>query len=175
LSPNNSPKADIQSLKGFAVIGVTEKDLGTTLLERARKIAQLRVALDTAGNAAPIHVWGGLDPVTTPIYFFAGAHIFDGVSWLRYAYTGGVAANRESFPVLEEGTTIGDNAQALRHIVSIRNLRALDHLGNCLKRWLDSGGTSFEMFGDRMGERLSRAYDYMRAEVEELREVSNGR
>ncbi len=48
-----------------------------------QNIAKLRKALDKAGLNIPLHVFGSLDTVTTPLYFLAGADIFDGLTWLR--------------------------------------------------------------------------------------------
>ena len=71
----------IEDLNAFDIVGVTEKDLGQNLKGRLRTLAELRAALDRAGlEMTPIQVWGGLDPVITPLYFFAGAEIFDGLS-----------------------------------------------------------------------------------------------
>ena len=75
------------TLSKVDAVGVTEKEAGTCLRERLQTIAALRGELDRCGfREMPIHVFGGLDPVRTPLYFLAGADIFDGLSWLRYGY-----------------------------------------------------------------------------------------
>lgn len=79
------------SLRGIDVVGVTEKEAGGTLRERLETVATLRRVLDRTDAAKPIHVFGGLDPILTPLYFLAGADVFDGLSWLRYAYVEGQA------------------------------------------------------------------------------------
>jgi hypothetical protein len=76
----------IELLKGFDIIGFTEKELGTSVLDRMIKIALIRKEMDEAGFQIPIHIFGSLDPITTPLYYFAGADIFDGLSWLRFVY-----------------------------------------------------------------------------------------
>lgn len=73
-------------LKDFDIIGFTEKELGTSILERMEKIALLRKKMDEIDFQIPIHIFGSLDPITTPLYYFSGADIFDGLSWLRFAY-----------------------------------------------------------------------------------------
>ena len=73
-------------LQGFDVIGVTEKEIGRSALERMVKIAKLRQAMDDSGLRMPIHVFGALDPLSACLYFLAGAEIFDGLTWIRYAY-----------------------------------------------------------------------------------------
>jgi len=75
--------ADARRLRPFDVVGVTEKDLGNTILGRLSTLAQLRDRLDSAGVSAPVHVFGGLDPLYTPLYFMAGAEIFDGLALVR--------------------------------------------------------------------------------------------
>jgi hypothetical protein len=88
---------EIGRLRAFDIIGVTEKELGNTITERLTSLAHLRLALDQAQVFKPIHVFGGLDPTFTPLYFAAGAEIFDGLSWLRFAFNeSGLAVYREA-------------------------------------------------------------------------------
>lgn len=77
---------NVRGLADFDVIGVTEKEVGNSILDRMKNIAKLRRALDKAGLETPIHVFGSLDTDTTPMYFLAGADIFDGLTWLRFAF-----------------------------------------------------------------------------------------
>ena len=67
-------------------IGATEKELGFSILERMVRIAKLRQTLDREGLLVPIHVFGTLDPLSVILYFIAGAEVFDGLTWFRYAY-----------------------------------------------------------------------------------------
>jgi hypothetical protein len=75
----------------FDVIGVTEKEAGSSFLDRLVFIGRLRDLLDAHDVDKPIHVFGGLDPFMTPLYLLAGADIVDGLSWLRYAFADGSA------------------------------------------------------------------------------------
>jgi len=70
----------------FHIIGVTEKELGPSMLDRMEAVATLRRNLDFAGVSAPIQVFGALDPLSSSLYLLAGAEIFDGLTWLRFAY-----------------------------------------------------------------------------------------
>lgn len=88
-------------LEEFDIIGVTEKELGRSALERMVNIAKMRRALDEAKITIPIHIFGGLDPVSTPLYYLAGAEIFDGLSWLRYGYHNGVTTNIFNYSIPE--------------------------------------------------------------------------
>ncbi len=91
---------DFVNLQTFDVIGVTEKEIGDSVLDRLFNIAQLRRCLDSMGVKSPIHIFGGLDPLYTPLYFAAGGELFDGLGWLRYAYREGVAMHRDAAAIL---------------------------------------------------------------------------
>ena len=93
----------VHDLADFDIIGVTEKEIGHSILDRMTNIAKLRIALDRAGLDKPIHVFGSLDTITTPMYFLAGADIFDGLTWLRYAYYDGYTLYRYNFGALDFG------------------------------------------------------------------------
>lgn len=96
----------VQNVHGFAefdVIGVTEKEIGNSIIDRMKNIAKLRIALDQAGLDTPIHVFGSLDTVTTPMYFLAGADIFDGLTWLRFAFHQGQTIYKQNYGALKFG------------------------------------------------------------------------
>jgi len=76
-------------IASFDVVGVTEKECGASMSDRLRLISELRILLDGVSPTTPIHVFGGLDPYMTPLYFFAGADIFDGLTWLKFAFENG--------------------------------------------------------------------------------------
>lgn len=85
------------SLSPFNVIGLTEKELGSKMIDRMVNLWRIRRAMDEAGATAPIHVFGCLDPASICLYFVAGAEMFDGLAWLRYAFHEGSAIYRNSF------------------------------------------------------------------------------
>ncbi len=157
----------IEELHDFDVIGVTEKELGKDLIDRLKLLAKLRLELNRRDVKAPLHVWGGLDPLITPLYFFAGADIFDGVSWLRYAYHDGLAVNREGYSVLRGAiTTSYDHTM---HLAINENLFALQALATNLRDFVraepDFGAFDFN------GELFERAYRSIKARVPELEEI----
>ena len=82
---------EVGNLRAFDIIGVTERELGDSILDRLLALSRLRRQLDEVQVMSPIHVFGGLDPLHTPLYFAAGAELFDGLGWLRYAYREGVS------------------------------------------------------------------------------------
>ena len=85
-----SAVADVVELGRFDIVGVTEKELGKTMLDRMSQITTLRLAMDEAGVKTPLHIFGALDPLSVCLYYIAGAEIFDGLTWLRYAYSDGL-------------------------------------------------------------------------------------
>jgi len=79
----------IRDYRYFDILGFTEKELGNNLLRRMVNIAKIRRALTLARLSTPIHIFGSLDTISTPLYFIAGADIFDGLTWLRFAFHNG--------------------------------------------------------------------------------------
>ena len=132
--------ASAADLRVFDVLGVTEKDLGRTLDDRLSRLLRLRRDLDEAGVDAPIHVFGGLDPLFTPLYFAAGAEIFDGLGWVRYAYRDGRALHVESAAVLDGEAE--DSLEVVRARTAIRNLTELRDLSGELKVLANTGDWS---------------------------------
>ncbi len=158
--------AEVPKLRAFDIIGVTEKELGKNLLARLKNLARLRAALDREGVDAPIHVWGGLDPVMTPLYFFAGAEIFDGVSWLRYAYRNGIAVYRDCSGILDFG--IETSFDHVRFKAMAENLSVLRRLTSSLRSFVDSKGRSFNMF-EWNQKAFQRAYAVLSTQIPELK------
>jgi hypothetical protein len=142
--------------------------LGRRIFDRIKRISELRKRLDDAGISVPIHVWGGLNPLLTPLFFFAGAEIFDGISWMRYAYQNGLAVERQSCAILKE---IGVEAsqEATHAYAALDNLTALDALATALQTWVDFDGSKFNMFHPDVKDHLQRAYKAMVNRIHELR------
>lgn len=91
---------NVDRLAEFQILGVTEKEIGASVLERMAHIAQIRLELDRAGLELPIHVFGSLDTITTLLYFVAGADIFDGLTWLRFAFKDGQTLYKQNYGAL---------------------------------------------------------------------------
>ena len=94
---------NIHRLAEFDIIGMTEKELGDSIRARMASIARIRRALTGAGLETPIHIFGSLDTVTTPMYFLAGADIFDGLTWLRFVFHNGYTIYKQNYSALELG------------------------------------------------------------------------
>ena len=163
----------IGSLNAFDILGVTEKELGRNLKDRLRAVAKLRVALDDVGlGQMPIHIWGGLDPVITPLYFFAGAEIFDGLSWLRYAFHRGTAIYRDAKQILDGG--VGRSYGHSHMQVLVENLSVLRRLTASLRMFEEKGRADFAAF-EWHGDDFKRAFQELTAEIPEMGRLTNGR
>jgi hypothetical protein len=150
----------IHSLAEFSILGVTEKEIGRSIFDRMKNLARLRKALNTAGLQTPIHVFGSLDTVTTLLYFLAGADIFDGLTWLRYAFHEGQTVYRHSFGALnlssKTTSAMVDPMCWTKNIGELRNME-LD-----MRRFL--GEHDFSAFTYH-GDTLKRIYESMIEEV----------
>ncbi len=169
VDPSAFTDEDIASLRPFDVVGVTEKELGANLWERLKRIACLRLKLDRGGVEAPLQVWGGLDPVVTPLYFFAGAALFDGLSWLRYGFANGVALSRHGYEVLEPRLSITHGGARARGSMTLYNRTALDKVELALQSWVDHDGKDWSMFDLGVRNALRDAYEAMQTQIEGVR------
>ena len=95
--------SSIRELCRFDIVGFTEKELGNSLLDRMTSIARIRLAMKDSNLEVPLHIFGSLDPVTTPLYFLSGADIFDGLSWIRFVFHEGDTFYMDSYGPKSEG------------------------------------------------------------------------
>src|SRR5690606_32377632 len=95
--------AHVEELGSFDIVGVTEKELGRSMLDRMVNVAKLRLAMDEAELRIPIHVFGALDPLSASLYYISGAEIFDGLTWIRYAYENGRCVYMHNLGALKYG------------------------------------------------------------------------
>lgn len=124
----------ISELKYFDIIGVTEREIGNSPNDRMVNIAKLRLAMDDAGlRNIPIHIFGALDPLSATLYFMAGAEIFDGLTWLRYAYKDGRCIYTHNHGPLHYG--IQEKDKAVRALTQAGNLRELQKIQAMLKEF----------------------------------------
>jgi hypothetical protein len=171
LKPENSRQRFIQleavlghakDLGKFDIIGVTEKEIGNSVLERMKNIAKLRMALRQNGLETPIHVFGSMDTITTLFYFVVGADIFDGLTWLRYAFKDGNTLYRQNYGALELG--LSTKAPMIEALCWSRNDHYLRDMELEMRRFLV--GRDFETFKHH-GERLAVAYKTIEEELED--------
>lgn len=144
----------------FAVIGVTEKEIGNGLLDRMFNIAQLRLELDKHDPTRPIHVFGSLDTITTFMYFLAGADIFDGLTWLRYAFLDGDTVYRYSYGALKLPININSDVAEARCLSN--NYQYMQQMRLDMLKFLND--QKFEHFGKHSSTILA-AYESLSAKL----------
>lgn len=148
----------IHRLADFDIIGVTEKEIGNSLVDRMKNIAKLRRALTRAGIDIPIHVFGSLDTISTPMYFLAGADIFDGLTWLRFAFHNGLTIYKHNFGALQLGVTT--NSQIVDARCWHQNYYYMTDLELEMRRFLASQNfESFKYHGDMFKTALESALE----------------
>lgn len=125
--------SNVSLLSGFDIIGLTEKELGNSISERVKNIVLIRTALDKVDNPAPLHIFGSLDPITSVVYFLAGAEIFDGLTWLRFGYQNGQAVYQHNYSALKHG--IQETDIVSRDLSFAHNLVYLRSLQSEMKRF----------------------------------------
>jgi hypothetical protein len=152
----------LPQLSQFDVIGLTEKEFGESLLTRLLNVAKLRRALSESGSAKPIHIFGSLDPVACPLFFIAGADIFDGLTWLRYSYQKGLTIYRQNVLALDE-VDVGTRDGELSALIHVQNYHALGHLSDEMIRFADT--KDFEALGEQ-GKYFKRVSERILAEME---------
>jgi len=117
---------NISLMKKFNIIGVTEKELGSSISQRMQNIKTLRTSLDSVNCTSPIHIFGNLDPLTSVLYFVSGAEIFDGLSWLRYGFHQGLSINKSNIDMLEgrvnELDYVNSNMAMFQNLIYMRRL-----------------------------------------------------
>lgn len=132
----NNVLDQIKSFKTFQIIGVTERELGNSILQRMLNIHKIRQALDAQNIIAPLHIFGSLDPVTSILYFLAGAEIFDGLTWLKFAYFNSSAIYTSNYGVLHEDLGIMTKDAKVKSMVIAKNTYFLDKMKYTMKDFL---------------------------------------
>ncbi|QEE49116.1 hypothetical protein FUA48_05830 [Flavobacterium alkalisoli] len=152
---------NIHHLEGFNFIGVTERELGNSILNRMKNISKIRIALDEIGNKAPIHVFGSLDPITSILYFLAGAEVFDGLTWLKYSYYNNSAIYTSNYGVIGGGGLgIATRDESLKTRSISRNTYYLEMLKYSMKAFVkDHNFNIFDDIGGKgFGELIEKSY-----------------
>lgn len=153
----------VGDFKDFDILGVTEKELGKSTLQRMESIAAIRSALDKKEICAPLHVFGSLDPITSCLYFLAGAEVFDGLTWLRYGYSQGQAVYYQNYPLMDDHISIDEIDEKAMGYMVLRNLSYLGKLRNQMTAFLVDG--KFDKFETRISKQIKDAYDMLRSQL----------
>ena len=127
----------LDHLTDFDVIGLTENELGESVIERMKNIAFLRQQMDRNGITKPLHIFGSLDPMRTALYFLSGADIFDGLSWIRFTYHNDLAVYHNNGIMLSFGANV--NLDIGLDASRIANLEYLRNFENRLQRYVRDG------------------------------------
>jgi hypothetical protein len=95
------------------------------------------------------------------LYFLAGAEIFDGLTWLRYGFTNGLACYRHNYGVIEVGIRARDDF--LKAVTMRDNLSYLLDLTDQMRKFLLEN--DFEKFGVN-AKHIRDAYELLRTRNE---------
>lgn len=81
--PAYFPKLTEEIVEGIGpeVIGVPERELGSTLFERAETVKAVRRTLDGTGRKILLHLLGTGNPISILVYTLCGADTYDGQEW----------------------------------------------------------------------------------------------
>ena len=149
--------ASVDQMKDFDIIGITEKELGNSVLNRMTNIAKIRFAMDDADLRAPIHIYGSLDPITSVLYYLSGAELFDGLTWLRYGYADGLACYQHNYGIREIAIDRTDDFIKAKTIQD--NLGYLLELSHQMRKFLLDG--DFNKF-EHNASILRESFDLLR-------------
>ncbi len=150
----------VRDMTEFAVIGVTEKEIGNSVLDRMVNIATLRREIDRHFKDLPIHIFGSLDTISTYLYFVAGADIFDGLTWLRYAFSDGDTIYRHNFGTLT--LPISTNSEIVEGRCWSHNYQYMQQMRLNMRKFTADG--NFEHLGKHHAL-IKAAYESMAAEL----------
>ncbi|GAB3806605.1 hypothetical protein [Virgibacillus kimchii] len=137
----------VHLLSDFDILGLTEKELGRSVLDRCVKIYKLRLALNKANISMPIHIFGCLDPLNIIIYFLSGADIFDGLSWLRFGFYGNTPIYLNSH-VISSGKWDMEDIET-RFLVYSENLQQLSNLKKKMIQFIEKKDINAFGLGER--------------------------
>ncbi|MBA7611355.1 Queuine tRNA-ribosyltransferase catalytic subunit 1 [subsurface metagenome] len=65
------------------VIGVPERELGSSIFERATTVKRIRDELDKTNRQIPLHLLGTGNPISILIFTLCGADIYDAIEWCK--------------------------------------------------------------------------------------------
>lgn len=153
---------NIDSISSFDILGLTEKELGDSLFSRMLTIAKIRKEMDKKGIEMPIHIFGSLDTITTPLYYFSGADIFDSLSWLRFTFYDGGTFYTEGIGSKIHG--IHEDINFISMLNLIYNYNYLQELKKDLEKFQSS--ENFDIFKGN-AEFFENTYNELKKEIKE--------
>lgn len=114
---------NVLSLGNFSVFGVTEEELGNSLLARCQNLLSIRKLFMDSQIDIPIHIFGCLEPANINLYYLCGADIFDGLAWKRFWFDNDVMYYRKTL-ALQQGR-ISDLIMDIERDIFINNFAVL--------------------------------------------------
>jgi hypothetical protein len=148
-------QSHVSELSFFDIIGVTEKDLGESYAERLTNIAFLKQILSRVEKILPIHVFGSLDPLSVRLYFAAGADIFDGLTWLRFAYSNN-SCTYINHAILDGTIDLNENIDESAEALFSRNCVMLSALKDALAQFRITGDWTVLGIESNLAEKVKR-------------------
>jgi len=124
---------NITLIESFDILGLTEKELGNSLLKRCKNLLRIREALNSKGSNVPIHIFGCLDPLGILSYFLCGADIFDGTIWLKFSFHENIAIYVNNHAILTGSWSESDSS--ILASTYVLNLNKLTHLMYNMRRF----------------------------------------
>ncbi len=152
--------SNIDSLRGFDIIGITEKEIGSSILDRMENIARFRIALDEASIQTPLHIFGALDPISVCLYFLSGAEIFDGLTWLRYSYHESTCIYPHNYGFINLGIQADEKRIRVKSVS--QNIIELENIEYTLREYLNT--KNFKKFGLH-ADKIEQALDRLETKV----------
>jgi hypothetical protein len=114
----------IDQLSQFDVIGFSERELGSSPLERCVNLSRIRSSINRLGEDKPIHIFGCLDLLNVFPLFCCGADIFDGLCWLRTSYQNYLSIHTQNFAILNRLYSFSEaDAEKISYIKNIEYLK----------------------------------------------------
>lgn len=123
----------IDKVSTFSILGITEKELGPSILDRCKNIRKIRERLNDNNIHIPIHIFGCIDPLNILAYFICGADVFDGLSWLRFSFVDGLGYYQNSYAITSGKWSLND--QRLKSLSYGENLKEVTLLMNQMRHF----------------------------------------
>jgi len=144
----------IDLFSDFDVFGVTEEELGPSLIEKCKRLLELRQCLNSQGLEIPIHVFGCFEPMTIVLMSILGGDIFDGLTWARYDMREELLMAPGSIPFFDQKWSIDDSS--IRRALASHNLSQMTELMIRLRSYARTHAFS-ELHLSPKAEKLARS------------------
>ena len=130
-------------------------------------IFRIRKALDDSGCISPMHIFGSLDPISTILYFLAGAEIFDGLTWLKYSYYNGSALYTSNYGAMNSELGINVKDGQVKTMSLVKNTYYLTKMKRTMIDFIKNKEFSIfdDLGGKGFGEVLEKSYRIFKSNI----------